>query len=133
LTRANTAVSNGLFTVTLDFGVGVFSGPARWLEIGVRTNGAAFFFTLSPRQALAATPYSITAGTISGPLPTAQLSGTLHSAQLNGIYSGAVSFNNPADSFSGNGGGLTKVNAATVGGLNVLRFWQLRGNNVAAG
>src|SRR5207237_1028485 len=75
LTRANTAVSNGLFTVTLDFGVGVFSGPARWLEIGVRTNGAAFFFTLSPRQALAATPYSITAGTISGPLPTAQLSG----------------------------------------------------------
>jgi len=28
--------SNGLFSVTLDFGSGIFTGPSRWLEIGVR-------------------------------------------------------------------------------------------------
>jgi hypothetical protein len=36
---APVSISNGLFTVTLDFGPGVFDGNARWLEIGVRTNG----------------------------------------------------------------------------------------------
>src|SRR6266545_332434 len=39
LTNAATSVSDGLFTVTLDFGSGVFDGANRWLEIGVRTNG----------------------------------------------------------------------------------------------
>src|SRR5437879_13334812 len=54
-------VSNGLFTVTLDFGAGIFTGEDRWLEINVRTNGGAFE-TLSPRQKLTATPYAVTAG-----------------------------------------------------------------------
>ena len=38
LTNSPVNVSNGLFTVTLDFG-NQFSGMPRWLEIGVRTNG----------------------------------------------------------------------------------------------
>ncbi|HNI61280.1 MAG TPA: hypothetical protein PKW11_15155, partial [Pseudomonadota bacterium] len=37
-THNNVAVTNGLFTVTLDFG-NQFPGADRWLEIGVRTNG----------------------------------------------------------------------------------------------
>src|SRR5438876_1280893 len=39
------AVSNGLFTITLDFGYGSFDGNNRWLEIGARTNGSAGFTT----------------------------------------------------------------------------------------
>src|SRR5215469_12814862 len=47
LTNVATGVTNGLFTVTLDFG-NQFPGAARWLEIGVRTNGGGTFATLSP-------------------------------------------------------------------------------------
>src|SRR6267142_1664180 len=41
LINAPTDVSNGLFTVTLDFGANAFPGADRWLEIGARTNGSA--------------------------------------------------------------------------------------------
>jgi hypothetical protein len=58
LTNSATAVTNGLFTVTLDFS-NVFPGTDRFLEIGVRTNGGSVFLTLSPRQQLTSTPYAI--------------------------------------------------------------------------
>src|SRR6266571_8557675 len=72
ITNSPTGVTNGLFSVTLDFGAGVLTGPARWLEIGARTNGGASFATLSPRQPLTPVPYAIyatnagTASTASG-------------------------------------------------------------------
>lgn len=68
LTNSAVAVTNGLFTVLLDFGNGVFTGDARWLEIGVRTNGGGVYTTLSPRQPLTPSPYALfapTAGTAS--------------------------------------------------------------------
>jgi hypothetical protein len=62
LTNSAVAVSNGLFTTTLDFGLGVFNGGPRWLELAVRSNGSAAAFTpLNPRQAITATPYAIQA------------------------------------------------------------------------
>ena len=68
------AVSNGLFTVTLDFGTGVFTGPARWLQMSVRTNGGGAYTSLSPRQPLTPTPYAIYAGNaaqLGGQIPAA--------------------------------------------------------------
>lgn len=56
-------VTNGLFTARIDFGAGVFTGPARWLEISVRPAGNGNFTTLSPRQELTSSPYSIRAQT----------------------------------------------------------------------
>ena len=56
LTHAAVPVGNGAFTVSLDFGGGIFAGEARWLEIAVRTNGLTSFATLQPRQPLTATP-----------------------------------------------------------------------------
>ena len=41
LTNSAVGVTNGLITITLDFGAGVFNGANRWLDIGVRTNGSA--------------------------------------------------------------------------------------------
>jgi len=59
-------VTNGLFSVRIDFLGGVFTGPPRWLEVKVRPAGNGNFETLSPRQELTSSPYSIralTAGT----------------------------------------------------------------------
>ena len=58
-TATNVLVNNGLFTVVLDFGTGVFTGPDRWLQISSRTNGITGFGTLSPRQKLTPSPYAI--------------------------------------------------------------------------
>jgi hypothetical protein len=68
LTNAATAVSNGLFTVTLDFGAN-FPGADRWLDIAVRTNGSGDFVALSPRQALTPSPYAIYANTAANVAP----------------------------------------------------------------
>src|SRR5689334_15011085 len=59
LTNANLAVSNGLFSVTLDFGAGIFTGSNYWLDISVRTNGSGAFSQLLPRQPLTPAPYAI--------------------------------------------------------------------------
>ncbi len=65
ITNSAVNVSNGLFTVVLDFGEDVFRGyPNFFLEIWVRPTGASTdFFTLSPRQHITPTPYAIHAGT----------------------------------------------------------------------
>ena len=61
LTNATTEVSNGLFSVSLDFGTNVFTGPARYLEIGVHTNVVGTFSILSPRYEVTSSPYAVQA------------------------------------------------------------------------
>lgn len=65
-TITNTAVlvTNGVFTVQLDYGAAGFPGANRFLEIGVRLAGGGESYTvLSPRQQLTATPYAIRSAT----------------------------------------------------------------------
>ncbi len=52
-------ITNHLFTVNLDFGAAPFTGEARWLKVSVKCGSDPGFSTLSPRQALTATPYAI--------------------------------------------------------------------------
>jgi hypothetical protein len=60
------AVSDGLFTVTLDFGGSAFDGSERWLAIGVRPAAdTGPFEALSPRQRLSAAPHALRATTAS--------------------------------------------------------------------
>ena len=62
----NKTVANGLFTVLLDFGPGVFTGDARWLQIEMRPGADVDptpYTLLSPRQELTPTPYAIYATT----------------------------------------------------------------------
>jgi hypothetical protein len=61
LTQPSVPVTNGLFTVQLDFG-NVFNGTALYLEIGVRPGGSSgAYTTLTPRQPLSPTPYALQA------------------------------------------------------------------------
>ena len=89
LTNSATAVSNGLFTVTLDFGAGVFNGANRALDIAVRTNGATAFTTLSPRQQILPTPYAFFASTAG----SATAASTAASVPASGIGSGTANIN----------------------------------------
>jgi hypothetical protein len=57
--KTNVSVTNGLFTVQLDFGAGAFKGDARWLEIAVKCAGDTSYTTLSPRQPLTPAPYAL--------------------------------------------------------------------------
>ena len=116
LTNIGLGLSNGLFTVVLDFGA-AFDDKARWLEIGVRTNGGDAFATLTPRQPLTPSPYSLFApyaGTAASAnsVAAANITGTLALGQLPTAVvtnnASAVSLNG---SFSGNGSGLTSLNA----------------------
>lgn len=97
VTNSATAVSNGLFTTTVDFGAGSFTGGSNWLEIAVQTNGGGGFTTLTPRQQLTPTPYAITA---------ASLSGVAQNDVVNGFNA----------TVAGGGGNYSTSEGATVGG-----------------
>jgi hypothetical protein len=108
-TNVDVGVTNGLFTVTLNFGA-VFTGNSTWLAISVRSNGVGTFAGLTPLQQLDPTPYAIFANTASN------LSGTLPAGDLSGTYPDALTLNNGANVFVGNGNGLTDLNAANLSG-----------------
>jgi hypothetical protein len=59
ISKEDLAVSDGLFSVVLDFGSGAFGGGMRYLEIGVRPGDSTADFTvLVPRRSITPTPYS---------------------------------------------------------------------------
>lgn len=58
-TKTGVNVTNGIFTVQLDFGASAFSGPARFLDIGVKHPADATYTPLLPRQQLTSTPYAM--------------------------------------------------------------------------
>lgn len=101
VTNASTLVTNGLFTVLINFGNSLPTGASNWLDISVRTNGASSFVELTPRQQMTPSPYAVVAQSVA--------SGGIGS----GNYNSAVSFNNLSDQFSGtfqgSGAGLTNV------------------------
>ena len=127
-TTAFVIVTNGLFTVPIDFGSSPFNGADRWIQIDARTVIGPFT-TLQPRQKVTPAPYAIRA---------AHFDGTLVSAQLAGTYGNAVTFSNAGNvfmgTFTGSGASVTNVNAATVGGFTAGQFWKTSGNaGTAAG
>jgi hypothetical protein len=131
IVTSGVGVTHGLFTVALDFGSGVFTGPGRWLHLEVRTNGTGLFSLLLPRQQLLAAPYamqSTSASNLLGTVSATQVSGTLPPSALAG-YSGTVAFTNAGNTFSGSfAGGFTgsfSGNGAGLTNLQGIPVWQV--------
>jgi hypothetical protein len=61
LTRSGVPVTNGTFSVELDFGAGPLPGAARFLQIHVKKPADAGYTTLVPRQPIGSAPYAIRA------------------------------------------------------------------------
>lgn len=121
ITHSAPSITNGLFTVTLDFGTGIFTGAARWLEIGVRTNGGGTFMVLTPRQPLTPAPYALFA-------PNAGLSATATTASAvaaNGVTTTSLQNNVvTSDKIADGTIAAADVNAASFD----TTFWRTVGN-----
>jgi hypothetical protein len=59
VTKPAVLVTNGVFTVQLDFGASGFPGADRFLDIGVKHPADSTYTPLAPRQQLTSTPYAI--------------------------------------------------------------------------
>ncbi len=121
LTNFPVGVTNGFFTTTLDFGSIPFDGNQRWLEIGVRTNGAATnaFNTLAPRQQITATPYAVRAAQYSGTIQTTNITGKINDTNLSAnvaLLTNNVVFTKTitASNFIGSALGLTNISATNL-------------------
>jgi hypothetical protein len=137
------AVSGGVFNTMLDFGSGVFTGAARWLELGVRTNGGGTFESLMPRQELQPSPYAIHASSAShavsadslpaaavqngmladGSVTTAKIAGGQVVRSINGLTDAVQLVAGQGIAVNSSGGNVT-VSALGNGGTN----WALSGN-----
>ena len=86
----NVPLANGLFSVNLDFGAGVFNGAARWLDITITNGGVTQ--TLSPRVQVLPTPYAqyaaVAATVTNGGIMNAQLAN--NAVALTNIQNGAI-------------------------------------------
>ncbi|CAN5441275.1 hypothetical protein BH10ACI2_BH10ACI2_24800 [soil metagenome] len=128
LTLDNVVVNQGIFGVRLDYGTDVFTSNAgRYLEIGVRPGvSTGGFTTISPRQELTASPYSIEAGHANRAQTADNLAGLPPTSYLrsdtNQFFSGAkltvgaASILDVQGSLYGNGANLTNLNAASITG-----------------
>lgn len=116
-------VQEGFFTANLDFGGGAFDGAARWLSVSVRCPaGSGSYTTLSPRQALSATPYALSlrpdavvsnpATSSDGNNPTTAITG--RATAVNGYAHGLL-----GDAYSPDGQGVSGNNYSTNGGIGV--------------
>ncbi len=117
LARSGVAVTNGIFAVNLDFGQS-FTGASRFLEVRVRPAGGGAFTTLSPRQPVGSSPYSIrslaavnadnatTAANVSNPL-AGDVTGSFSNSTVARLRGRNVAANQP------NNGQVLKFNSAT--------------------
>src|SRR6185436_109674 len=90
------AISNGLFTIALDFGAGQLAGSNRWLQLAVRTNGGGAFTPMTPRQQVTSAPYAIRAASASSftnSVSDSQLSANVARLNANNSFTGSNSLN----------------------------------------
>ncbi|MFM2296046.1 MAG: hypothetical protein RLZZ350_2459 [Verrucomicrobiota bacterium] len=149
LTNAQTSVSNGMFTVSLNFGSNIFTGASYWLEIGVRPGGSnTFAFTpLAPRQPIAPTPYALyaaNAGSVNGGTLVASNATTLGGTIQFAGNSAAPGYVWTATDTNGSGQWLATPTPSPFNPTNVVFYstnsddltgpgWQIVPTNISSG
>lgn len=123
VTLSNQTVTNGLFTVTLDFGAATFRGDARFLQIEVQRNGGGFVL-LSPRQPLTPAPYamSLMPGAVISATTTSNVFTVSNNGSGIGIRGSSTSSSGvEGDSVSGSGvtGFTSSSTSGAVSGTNL--------------
>ena len=118
LTNAAVHANNGVFTTTLDFGSGVFTGTNLWIEISVRTNGGGEFTTLAPRQLITPAPYAITAGNLAGVVANNSIQNGASEATISGGTGNVVQAGANEATIGGGGNNSIGANSflATISG-----------------
>ena len=92
ITPSSVTVTDGIFTVELDFGEAAFDGQARWLETSLGPAGSGSMTPLSPLQPLTPAPYALYA--LKAP------SGSAESEQLGSLSPNSGFYNNRISDFS---------------------------------
>jgi hypothetical protein len=124
-------VTAGIFTVQLDFGAGVFSGPPRFLEIGVRPAGSPDPYTLlSPRQSVTSTPYAVRSlnASVADVLSSACV-GCVTSTQVGSVSGSAVTGTIPLASVPAGSGNYVQNTTSQQAASN----FNITGNGTAGG
>ncbi|HEY0458244.1 MAG TPA: hypothetical protein VGC97_03765 [Pyrinomonadaceae bacterium] len=126
IVRDDVPVTDGIFTVTLDYGADVFySNSGRYLGVGVRAGaGTGAFTTINPRQELTASPYSLQALRASKAGDAENFGGQAPSAYLRSnvsqIFTGGNLTVSPSSildvqgALFGSGANLTSLNASNI-------------------
>lgn len=105
ITNNSVAVTEGVFSVTLDFGAEAFYGADRFLEIAVKRNASASFTILSPRQQIRSIPYAaraLNAGRADLALDSNRLGGIDAAAYVTTAGAGNAFVNNATTQQAGN-------------------------------
>jgi hypothetical protein len=116
LTNSDVSVTNGSFTVQLDFGSQSFSSPNRYLQISVKKPVGNAFVPLSPRQPITQTPLAIRAQSATNADNADQLGGASAGSYL-------LANGDAANLTNLNGANLTNnsVTGAKIAGNEVVR------------
>ena len=135
VTLSNVPVTEGVFTVALDFGVcaGCFSGANRFLEISVKQTSTGSFTTLGPRQPVTSTPYAIKSLNAANATVADGLSVTcvncVTSGQIGSVAGSAVTGQIPVGAVPGGSGRYVQ----NTTGLQTFSNFNIDGNGTAGG
>jgi hypothetical protein len=141
LTNSNVQVTNGVFTIGLDFGAcaSCFDGTARYLEISIRPAGSAGPYTvLSPRQPVTSAPYAVRSlASITADGLSAGCVNCVTSSQIASVDGTQITGNIPVESVPVGSGNYIQ-NAATLSrqgknGAQPAPRFNIEGDGVAGG
>ena len=134
VTNNAVVITNGLFTVLIDFGPGVFTGTTNWLQIGVATNGVESFTALTPRQELTPAPnaiYAESANGLSGKLSASQLTSIGNTNGGSGNFFVGLSGNSTMSGYYNTADGYQSFGINTIGYENTAYGFQALDSNAS--